>query len=393
MARRFAISVLSLLLTVLSLAPAPAACPSRGPDELRHQTPSAAPSLLDLASFLPRAGEVKGWAPKGETQLFKGEELFTYIDGGADIYNEYGFRQVITEDYENASQKALTLEVFEMADAAAAFGMFTFKSSGHGTEIALGQGGRLEDYYLNFWKGRVLVTVTGFDDSPESIDGVRRVAEATDPKIELRGEKPVWAAAFPQEWAARGGLKYLRGPIGLRNLHPALARSAIRFEEGVAGWPAGGVLAVVLRGRNPSESETAFSDAQKLFSAGPPFSDYRTSEGRFDARDAKGDCIQGRLLAGSLALLISKGPLPEPEKTWDRLGAALTGKARQKSSNGACAGACGGPADQDCEVGRARVCVCSLNRPKAARVGSARDLEITSRTFRAVFSGKRRRRL
>jgi hypothetical protein len=328
MARRFAISVLSLVLTVLSLAPASAACPSRGPDELRHQTPSAASSLLDLASFLPRAGEVKGWAPKGEPQLFKGEELFTYIDGGADIYNEYGFRQVIVEDYENVSKKTLTLEVFEMADAAAAFGMFTFKSSGRGTEIALGQGGRLEDYYLNFWKGRALVTVTGFDDSPESVEGVRLIAEAADRKIELRGEMPKWAAAFPPEWPARGGLKYLRGPIGLRNLHPALARSAIRFEEGIAGWPADGVLAVVLRGRNPAEGETAYSDAQRVFSAGPPFSDYRTSEGRFDARDAKGDFIQGRLLGGSLGLLISKEPLPEPEKTWARLSAAFAGKAR-----------------------------------------------------------------
>jgi hypothetical protein len=328
MARRFAVTVLALGLAVVSLRLSSAAGGPLSPGELRYQTPSASSSLLDLASFLPRAAEVKGWAPKGEPQLFKGEELFTYIDGGADIYDEYGFRQVITEDYENASQKALTLEVFEMADAAAAFGMFTFKSSGHGTEIALGQGGRLEDYYLNFWKGRALVTVTGFDDSPESVEGVRLVAGATDRKIELRGETPAWAAAFPREWVARGGLKYVRGPIGLRNLHPALARSAIRFDEGIAGWPADGVLAAVLRGRNPEGAVTAFSDAQKLFSAGPPFADYRRSEGRFDARDAKGDFIQGRLLDGSLALLISEGPLPEPEKIWTRLGAAFTGKAR-----------------------------------------------------------------
>jgi hypothetical protein len=270
-------------------------------------------------SFLPGAGEVPGWTPKGEPLVYKGEDLFTYIDGGADIYNEYGFRRVIVQDYESASKKSLTLEVFEMADAAAAFGIFTFKSSSGGTEVSLGQGGRLEDYYLNFWKGPILVTVTGLDESPASREGVCHIAEATDRRIRLWGDKPGLAALFPREWAARGGLKYLRGPLGLRNIHFVFARPAIHFNEGIAGWPAEGVLAVVLRGDSPTGAKTIFSDAQKVFSSNPPFSGYQTEDGRFDARDSKDYFIQGRVLDGNLALLISKGPLFESDKIWARL--------------------------------------------------------------------------
>lgn len=319
MARRLGIAALSFGLAVLSIFSAAAAGLRAEPADQQQKTPAVASPLLDLTSFLPGAGDVPGWTRKGDLQVFKGEDLFTYIDGGADIYIEYGFRQVIVQDYENALKESITLEIFGMSDASAAFGIFTFKSSAGGTEIALGQGGKLEDYYLNFWKGPVLVTVTGFDESPASLEGVRGVAKATDQKIQLRGEKPALAAAFPPEWTERGGMKYLRGPLGLRNLHPVFARPAIRFGEGIAGWPADNVLAVVLREDHAIGVSITFSDAQKVFSSNPPFEEYRADGDRFDARNSKDHFIQGRLLDGYLAVLVSKGPLVESEKTWARL--------------------------------------------------------------------------
>lgn len=316
-------SVLSLGLAVLAIASSGAAGLSRAPSRPWQEAASAPSALIDLTSFLPRSGDVPGWNPKGEALVYRGEDLFTYIDGGADIYNEYGFRQVVVQDYADASQKTVTLEVFEMADAVAAFGMWTFKTSARGSEVALGQGGRLEDYYLNFWKGPVLATVTGFDESPESVGGVCGIAEAVDRKIPGRGEKPSLVSAFPKEWTARGGLKYLRGPLGLRNLSPVFARQAIRFEEGVAGRPADGVLAVVLKGHTPSESKSVLSDAERVFSSNPPFSDYRSGHGRFEARDARGNFIQARLLDDYTVFLITKGPPGGAEKIWDRLRGAF----------------------------------------------------------------------
>ncbi len=327
MSRRCAMATVCAGLTVLAVGVVAADREPR-PAGLPQAQPPASSALLELTSFFPKAGQAPGWSPKGEPLVYRGEDLFTYIDGGADIYNEYGFRQVVVQDYQDSSRRTLTLEVFEMADAAGAFGMFTFKTSPRGTGAALGDGGRLEDYYLNFWKGPVLVTVTGFDDSPESIGGVRRVAEAVDRKILLRGVKPPLAAAFPPDWAARGGLKYLRGPLGLRNLHPVFARRAIRFHEGVAGRPAAGVLAVVLKGQTASETRTALADAEKVFSSGPPFSEYRSGDDRFAARDSKDHFVQGRLLDGCLALLVTSGPLNGADEIWGRLGEAFAPKPR-----------------------------------------------------------------
>lgn len=328
MRRRSAIAVLCLSSGVLWIVPGTVADCVPAPSGRPQSAPAKPLVLLDLASFLPRDGDVPGWSPKGGALVYRGEDLFTYIDGGADVYNEYGFRQVVVQDYEDSAQRTLTLEVFEMTDAAAAFGIFTFKTSPRGTEAALGDGGRLEDYYLNFWKGSALVTVTGFDESPESVGGVRRIAEAVDRRIPLRGEKPPFAAAFPPDWAGRGGLKYLRGPLGLRNLHPVFARQTVRFREAVAGWPADGRLAVVLRGQTELETKTAFSDAQKGFSSNPAFSGYQAGEGRFEAQDSRGHFIQARLLDGCLALLVGNEELSGSEGIWERLRGAFSRKPR-----------------------------------------------------------------
>ncbi|MCK7482485.1 MAG: hypothetical protein M0C28_39200 [Candidatus Moduliflexus flocculans] len=55
-----------------------------------------------LRAYLPSDGAAPGWTQDGEPQEFEGEDLYTYIDGGAEIYQEYGFRRVVVQDYRNA---------------------------------------------------------------------------------------------------------------------------------------------------------------------------------------------------------------------------------------------------------------------------------------------------
>jgi hypothetical protein len=103
------------------------------------------PSQAPLRTVLPADGSVPGWTRDGEPQEFVGEDLYTYIDGGAEIYQEYGFRRVVVQDYESRAGKSVSLEIFEMADPAAAYGIFTFKRSGRGKVVPLGSRAELED--------------------------------------------------------------------------------------------------------------------------------------------------------------------------------------------------------------------------------------------------------
>lgn len=189
----------------------------------------------DLRALLPAGGEAKGWVKDGDPQEFVGEDLYTYIDGGAEIYQEYGFRRVVVQDYENASGKSVSLEIFDMENPAAAFGIFSFKRSGQGKGVAVGAGAELEDYYLNFWKGRFLVTLTGFDDSAATIEGLLALAGTVDARIAGISKSPDLIAALPEQGLKPGSAKYFKGLLGLNNVYSFQTARGLAFTEAVKG--------------------------------------------------------------------------------------------------------------------------------------------------------------
>jgi hypothetical protein len=203
----------------------------------------ARPSLRGL---VPADQAAAGWARDDKPQEFIGEDLYTYIDGGAEIYQEYGFVQVIVQDYKNAKGKSLSLEIFEMASPEAAYGMYTFKRSGKGKSLSLGGGGELEDYYLNFWKGRFLVTMTGFDGEAATLAGLQAVAAAVDGKITDTGKVPELVGSLPSKGLAPGSVKYLKGLLGLNNVCPLYTASGLGFQAAVRGLYESGETLVIL---------------------------------------------------------------------------------------------------------------------------------------------------
>lgn len=85
----------------------------------------------DLKTLLPAPFELPGMQLSGEPEIYEGEDLFDLINGGAEVYLEYGFKQVITQNYIGISGKTnLRVEIYEMENPSAAFGILSFSSLG-----------------------------------------------------------------------------------------------------------------------------------------------------------------------------------------------------------------------------------------------------------------------
>ncbi|MGZ5514014.1 MAG: DUF6599 family protein [Candidatus Aminicenantales bacterium] len=209
----------------------------------------AAPICLSqgtLGALLPETGAAPGWSRDGTSQEYVGEDLYAYIDGGAEIYQEYGFRRVVLQDYRNAAGKSVSLEIFEMETPAAAYGIYTFKRSGKGKSVPLGSGAGLEDYYLNFWKGRFVVTLTGFDETAATIDGILAVGGAVDAKIADKSDLPALVEALPEAGLKPGSVKYFKGLLGLNNVYSFYTARGLNFLEAVKGDYEGGAMLIVM---------------------------------------------------------------------------------------------------------------------------------------------------
>ncbi len=237
------------------------------PDYPVTQSPD---NQADLSTYLPNNGEIGTWQPTGSPEKAVGEDLFVLINGGAEIYHEYGFKQVIMQSYENANEKSINLEIYEMENSSSAFGIYSFKTSTRGKEIHLGDKALLEDYYLNIWKGKFLVTITGFDSEPETIDGLINIANAVDSKIKTSGQLPELVEMLPDENLNPLSVKYLKGNLGLTNNYDFGSGEVFGLKEGVIG-DYGEHKIFIFKYDDNSESEKWFENAKNYLKSNEKF--------------------------------------------------------------------------------------------------------------------------
>ena len=216
--------------------------------------PFAETSQEKLTEMLPENGEVPGWTKHRPLQHFAGEKLYEYIDGGAEIYHEYGFVQVVVQDYISGQKKSVSVEIFEMASPESAYGIYTFKTNAQDKKVQAGNDAQLADYYMNFWKGPYLVTLTGFDETEKTRQGLMEIAAKVSSKMPAGGEKPRIASYLPEEELMAQSLKYFTGYLGLRSSHPFFSLPITGFLHGIKGDYAGGFSLFLFRFKEEQES-------------------------------------------------------------------------------------------------------------------------------------------
>jgi hypothetical protein len=137
----------------------------------------------EASTIFPLDNLPAGWTAVDTVQTFVGEDLFILINGGAEIYHKYGFDRVYTQEFDFDSSRAVTVEVFKMNNIEAAIAIYNYKVGGKEQNIEIGDMSRLDQYYLNFRKGQYLITLIGFSDEPEIIEGLVELAKLIESRI------------------------------------------------------------------------------------------------------------------------------------------------------------------------------------------------------------------
>jgi len=234
------------------------------------------------------------WRQADTPQLFKGEDLYLYINGGAEIYHEYGFKQVLVQDFKNLGDQTICLEIFEMTDDRGAFGIYSFKTGTAGEAVHAGNGGLLEDYYMNFWKGNFAVTLTGHDDSPNTVQGLKEIAAAVDALIAPCGKKPGLIELLPEEGLVKQSVTYLTGHLGLMNCDTFFSNLFLQFTEAVAGEYLKGRRLFILRYQEGKSGTTQFLEAMQVLETGGRYDVLKREDGTYALSDAGGRLIIGQ---------------------------------------------------------------------------------------------------
>lgn len=122
---------------------------------------------LQCSGFLPDSLIQGGIERSSGIRTYKGESLFEYIDGGAEIYHDYGFVEVATANYRKRAVEAI-VDIYGFDTADHAYGLYASFRPGNPEPAPFGAEGFSTSSTIDFVKGKYVVRVIGFDETAET---------------------------------------------------------------------------------------------------------------------------------------------------------------------------------------------------------------------------------
>lgn len=130
------------------------------------------------------SGEVVGWVKSGETRVFPAANLWEYIDGDAERYLQAGVEQSLTADYRYRNKADAVADVHTLKTTDGPRKLMEADSSPGSRPASIGDEGRLYATSLVFRKGRYLVRVVAYEETPEISEALVDLGQAIEMKLQ-----------------------------------------------------------------------------------------------------------------------------------------------------------------------------------------------------------------
>ncbi len=178
------------------------------------------PDREDLALLPPdRFQEV--WNRSEGAHIFASADLYGHIDGGAELFLEFGFEQLTVQRYvaeTGKGRREIQIELYRMADPEAATGIYLLKCGKESPAPSFNERHTLNKFQLLFLRDRYFVIV----NNPEGDDTIKAgmLYFARYISSRLPPGSPVKAISLlPTRGLLEGSIRLARGPYALQAIY------------------------------------------------------------------------------------------------------------------------------------------------------------------------------
>jgi hypothetical protein len=170
-----------------------------------------------LNSLLPR---VAGWTRAEEIQQYRAETLYEYIDGAAEAYIGYDFKELVVGQFRADGSKAqVTAEIYDMGTPLNAFGIYSVERFPESLFLDIGVQGYIEEGSLNFLAGRYYVKMLCYEGGGKTDSILKSFAADITGKLKEIGSLPALLRIFPKDGRIVNSEKFiLRNFLGFKFL-------------------------------------------------------------------------------------------------------------------------------------------------------------------------------
>jgi hypothetical protein len=212
----------ALLILLLAVSAQAATAPAPAAREDRFPPPSKV-----ISKWFP---QVEGWKFSASPTQYTPENLFEYVDGGADAFLQFDFQELLTASYVNDQKVEITVDLYHHSNATRAFGMYTQERSAGSTPVPVGIEGIAGPDHLEFVAGPVYVKLAqaGGKGAPY----LRLFADKIAARLPGTRESPAVLKCFPDKGKRPRAEKLVaRDFLGHAFLHDA---AAVPYQNGDA---------------------------------------------------------------------------------------------------------------------------------------------------------------
>ncbi|MFP5211575.1 MAG: DUF6599 family protein [Acidobacteriota bacterium] len=141
-----------------------------------------------------------GWVQAGAKRQYGADNLFEYKDGAAEGYLSFGFVRMVGISCKRG-RDTLDIDVSEMKDPDAAYGMYAVNSDPTAPAAKLGMGGQVQWQSASFAKGVYYVEIveTAADTDANDTATMQAFATAMEKRLDGRVTPPEALGWFPKE--------------------------------------------------------------------------------------------------------------------------------------------------------------------------------------------------
>lgn len=210
------------------------------------------------SSILP--DEINGWTVAEEV-AYNPDNLFDYIDGGAELYLSYNFESLTSRTYTRENQPDIVVDVFDMHHSFNAFGVFS-----HARETidrSIGQGSQYTEGLLMFWKDRYFVSILASPETPDARETIHALAKRLDGAIDRTGPLPEILDVLPRDGLVEESIRFFFHHVWLNSEYYIADRNILLINEDtqavLAAYREDGrrTFVVAVRYKNAADAEAA----------------------------------------------------------------------------------------------------------------------------------------
>lgn len=175
------------------------------------------PSILALcgalALLVPPAAADQAWDPVAPVELYRPDDLYGHINGGAELFLEFGFEFLSMLRYE-AGGARYTVEMYQMADPQAALGVYLAKCGNETVDPTLGFRHTAGRYQLMMVRNRFFFVISNPAGDEAGAQRLKILARQWSDMLEPDPDRDP-LGALPAEGRVAGSERMARGPVAL----------------------------------------------------------------------------------------------------------------------------------------------------------------------------------